>query len=78
MNVLIDSASILHDQIQTSLLMCLVKIAQLYYHTLEPYMDRYEPLLIFLDLNFPKRLFPLTLAAMKSESHEVACQVLKF
>ena len=63
MNVLIDSASIPHDQIQTTLLMCLVKIAHLYYHTLEPYMER---------------LFPLTLAAMKSESHEVACQAIEF
>ncbi len=40
MNVLIDSASIPHEQIQTTLLMCLVKIAHLYYHTLEPYMER--------------------------------------
>jgi len=65
MKVLIDSASIPHPQIQTTLLMCLVEIAHLYYKYLAPFM---EP------------LFSLTLAGIRegSASPEVASLSIEF
>mmetsp|Transcript_382 Transcript_382/g.551 ORF Transcript_382/g.551 Transcript_382/m.551 type:complete len:389 (+) Transcript_382:115-1281(+) len=63
MGTLSDTAAIDHPAIQTKSLMCLVEIADLYYHTLSPYMDK---------------IFNLTMAGIKGGDAEVACQAIEF
>ena len=79
MSTLIDTASIDHPQIQTRALMCLVEIADFYYSTLAPDMDKSELILLcFLFLISFNRIFTLTMNGIKGGNAEVACQAIEF